>query len=192
MRVLTVLGSPRKQGNTAKVLGWVEDELRRLGHGVDRINVIDHRIEGCQECHICQEIEDDPECVQNSDDLPALFAQLIEAELIVIASPVFCWGFPSQLKALIDRCYCLAKVQRGKEHSPLIRDRNFALLITCGGVTEGNADLLVAPFRKMADFMMGRPVGELLVGNCTAPDSLDAEAKARAARFAKRITPVEE
>ena len=37
MRITTLLGSPRKNGNTATILGWVEDELAALGHEVNRI-----------------------------------------------------------------------------------------------------------------------------------------------------------
>jgi NAD(P)H-dependent FMN reductase len=35
MRIMTILGSPRRQGNTAKVLGWIEEQFRADGHEAD-------------------------------------------------------------------------------------------------------------------------------------------------------------
>jgi len=39
MNVLSIFGGPRKKGNTATILGWVEDELKDIGHQVERINL---------------------------------------------------------------------------------------------------------------------------------------------------------
>jgi hypothetical protein len=47
MRVMTILGSPRRQGNTAKVLGWIEDQLRAAGRQVDAANILDYHVQGC-------------------------------------------------------------------------------------------------------------------------------------------------
>ena len=54
MKVVTVLGSPRPEGNTATVLSWVEDALRQMGHEVERIDVNKFTVTGCVECQRCQ------------------------------------------------------------------------------------------------------------------------------------------
>jgi len=54
MRIMTILGSPRRQGNTAKVLGWIEEQFRADGHEVDRANILDYRVQGCGECMACK------------------------------------------------------------------------------------------------------------------------------------------
>jgi multimeric flavodoxin WrbA len=41
MRIMTIVGSPRRQGNTAKVLSWIEDRRRSEGHEVDRAHILD-------------------------------------------------------------------------------------------------------------------------------------------------------
>ena len=41
MRIMTILGSPRRQGNTAKVLGWIEEQFQADGHKVDPANILD-------------------------------------------------------------------------------------------------------------------------------------------------------
>ena len=51
---MTILGSPRRHGNTAKALGWVEEQLRADGHEVDHINILDYNVGGCRECLVCK------------------------------------------------------------------------------------------------------------------------------------------
>ena len=53
MNVVTILGSPRKHGNTAKVLGLFEDEMDSGGHTMDRVNLIDVDVRGCLGCGTC-------------------------------------------------------------------------------------------------------------------------------------------
>ena len=50
MKVMTILGSPKKKGNTAKVLGWLEEELEAQGNQVSRINITDREVRGCLGC----------------------------------------------------------------------------------------------------------------------------------------------
>ena len=52
MNVLTIFGGPRKKGNTATVLSWVEEALRRLGHDIERINLSSKKVHGCIGCLI--------------------------------------------------------------------------------------------------------------------------------------------
>ena len=47
MRIMAVLGSPRRQGNTAKVLGWTEEQFRAGGHEVSSAKILDYRVQGC-------------------------------------------------------------------------------------------------------------------------------------------------
>ena len=54
MRVMTILGSPRRNGNTAMVLGWVEDHFRAAGHQIDSANMLDYEVGGCSECMSCK------------------------------------------------------------------------------------------------------------------------------------------
>jgi multimeric flavodoxin WrbA len=54
MRIMTILGSPRRHGNTATVLTWIEDWLRSEDHEVDRANILDYSVRGCGECMACK------------------------------------------------------------------------------------------------------------------------------------------
>jgi multimeric flavodoxin WrbA len=67
MQVTTILGSARKKGNTATVLGWVEEEVKSMGHDVDRIYLNNKTIMGCLGCDKCGEKPDEIACVQKDD-----------------------------------------------------------------------------------------------------------------------------
>jgi len=54
MRMMTILGSTRRQGNTAKVLAWVVEHLRGKNHEVDHVNILDYNVRGCGECMACK------------------------------------------------------------------------------------------------------------------------------------------
>ena len=57
MKVLSIFGGPRKNGNTVAVLNWVEEELGGLGHEVERVDVVDKSVGGCLGCDrlFCQQ-----------------------------------------------------------------------------------------------------------------------------------------
>jgi multimeric flavodoxin WrbA len=180
------LGGPRKKGNTATVLAWVEEELKSLGHEVDRVNVVDYKVNGCLSCYRCQEVPDEPGCVQR-DDAVALFERMMAADVIVFSSPLFVWSFAAQIKALIDRMFCLVKAFSGPPFHSLIAGKKSALLITCGGPKEGNADLVIGMYNRFSDYASMLPIAELVVPFCTTPDQLNEEAKAEATALASRI-----
>lgn len=50
MKVATLMGSPRKKGNTARVLELFENLLKKNGHEIDRINIVDYEVKGCLGC----------------------------------------------------------------------------------------------------------------------------------------------
>ena len=54
MRVMTILGSPRREGNTAKVLGWIEGRLQANGDDIDAVSMLDYSVGGCSECMACK------------------------------------------------------------------------------------------------------------------------------------------
>jgi multimeric flavodoxin WrbA len=110
MKVMTVLGSPRRNGNTAKVLGLFES-LIVDDHEMDRISIADSDVKGCTGCYACQEKPDEPGCVQK-DDAVSIFERMMNSDVVVYASPLYCWSFSSQLKAFFDRHFCMVRITR--------------------------------------------------------------------------------
>jgi multimeric flavodoxin WrbA len=174
MKVTTILGSPKIEGNTAKVLGLFEKLIGR-DHEVDRINIADSDIKGCVGCHSCQQVPDEPGCVQK-DDVAGLFARMMSSDVVVYAAPLYCWGFPSQMKAFIDRHFCLATGYGTSDYKSLVEGKHTALLVTCGGPVENNADLIQTVFDRLNDYGQCQVVGKYVVPFCTTPDAIGSEA----------------
>ena len=103
MFVLGLQGSPRKNGNTSILLASFLAEAERLGAQTYNLAVADKRVTPCQECGAC---EREGFCSIN-DNMQEIYPLLWQADFIVMATPVFFYGSPAQLKALIDRSQTL-------------------------------------------------------------------------------------
>ncbi|MCX6031580.1 MAG: NAD(P)H-dependent oxidoreductase [Chloroflexi bacterium] len=185
MKIVTILGSPRKRGNTAAVLQAFE-ALIVPEHQVERINMVDYHVEGCRGCDVCQDKLAEPGCLQK-DDAVRLLTRILAADVVVYACPVYCWAFPAQLKALLDRHYCLVKWQDGEVAAALMTGKRAALLVTCGGDAEDNADLIQVMFDREIAYVRGVVVGKYVVANCTTPAELGERGAETARRMAREI-----
>jgi multimeric flavodoxin WrbA/protein-tyrosine-phosphatase len=103
MFVLGLQGSPRLKGNTSALLSAFLEEAGRLGGRVQRLDVARMNVTPCQECGTCEREDFCP----IDDDMQPVFSLLREADIIVMATPVFFYGATAQLKALIDRSQAL-------------------------------------------------------------------------------------
>lgn len=185
MRILTIMGSPRETGNTATVLGWLEDELKRKGHEIDRANVAGMDIGGCVSCYKCQSPDVHFECARK-DDGTEILDNLKTVDAIVVGTPLYCWTFPGQLKLFIDRLLSQSKNYMTPEHVSSIDGKPIALVVTCGGPVEDNAHFLPKTFERIVGYLKGSLVGTVVVPGCTDKPSEGAEEKAR--KLASAIT----
>ncbi len=90
-------------GNTAALLDAVLEGAAEAGAEVERLNVAELDIRGCDACGAC---DSTGACQLMGDDMDRIYAKVREVDAIVIASPIFFMSVTAQLKALIDRCQC--------------------------------------------------------------------------------------
>ena len=186
MKIITILGSPRKKGNTAKVLSMFEGKVEK-NHEVERINIIQYKVGGCLGCYKCKEKKDEPGCVQKDDAL-TIFEKMIQADAIVYASPLYCWSFTSQIKSLIDRHFCLVSGDGTPDQNSLIGGKLTALLVTCAGPIEGNCDAIQGIFTGFAEYAKLTAKGNFILPFCTTPDAIGDKGTDLAGNLAKAIT----
>ncbi len=186
MKVIILQGSARKEGNTAKVLGWVEKELTNMGHEVDSVYLHSKNLKGCMGCGKCKEKTDKIGCVQK-DDMPDILEQMINSKLVIFSSPLYFWGVSAQLKAVIDRTYSLYTNANLPNHASLVDGQRQALITTGAGPYENNAEGMVTAFGRMQKYHKAINVGELFIGSCTTPDALGDSVQQQAVEFAKKI-----
>jgi len=103
LKVLGIYGSPRRGGNSDVLLDRALDGARSIGAETASLYARDLKISGCIECGGCDETG---QCVVD-DEMQRVYPLLREADLIFLSSPIFFYSFPSQIKALIDRCQAL-------------------------------------------------------------------------------------
>ncbi len=103
MIVLGLFGSPRRGGNTDLLLEEMLKGAEEGGAQIERIIISELKFSPCIECHGCDETG---ECVLD-DDMEKVYPKLLEADWIILASPIFFYGVTAWTKALIDRVQSL-------------------------------------------------------------------------------------
>lgn len=187
MKVMTVMGSPRRNGNTATALGWLEEDLKAKGHKIDRADIADYKIAGCLGCYHCQKQPADvPVCIQE-DDLCRLYERLIAADAAVYATPLYFWGFSGQMKPFIDRALSCVTGYAGPKHRSLMEGTRYALLVTAAGPVEKNADLIVSTFERIARHAKCEVVQKTIIPFCSTPEELGDEARDKIKGLAAKI-----
>ena len=104
-KVLAVLGSPRRNGNSACLAEQVMSGARSLGATTETVYLHELEIKPCDACDLC-EGDTYTGCVID-DDMQMLYPKIIEADAIVIASPIYWFTVSAQTKLFIDRGYAL-------------------------------------------------------------------------------------
>lgn len=187
MRILTILGSPRKKGFTASILGVMEDRFKAGGHDLERINITDFEVKGCTSCYKCLKSSNELVCSQKDDAL-IIFEKMMKADIIVYSSPVYCWSWTAQIKTLVDRHYCLVKNYGTPDHKSFLENKKSALVVTCAGPIENNADLLVTAYNNLMDYLKINGALNLVIPLCYSADSITEERKNQARKLADSLT----
>lgn len=104
MLALGLQGSPRKNGNTSFLLSAFMNELEKSGAQIKVIKAYKKEIMPCIECSVC---EKEGFCPLDDDMSNEIYPLLRQADVIVVATPIFFYSVPAQLKALIDRSQTL-------------------------------------------------------------------------------------
>jgi multimeric flavodoxin WrbA len=109
IKVLAFAGSPRRHGNSETLLDWVLGGMSTDQDVViEKVALTDANINHCKGCNACEKLN---KCVQR-DGMDVYHDKIVDADIILLSSPIFCMGVASQVKALIDR----AQVFRSRKY----------------------------------------------------------------------------
>ena len=142
-KVLIISGSPRKGGNSDLLCDEFMRGAQDSGHTVDKINLSQKNVGYCRACYYCR--IKGGECVIK-DDMAEILQSIIDADVIVMASPVYFYSIDAQLKAVIDRT-----VARWLE----VKDKEFYYIMTAADDTPAAMETTLACFRGYADCVEG-------------------------------------
>jgi multimeric flavodoxin WrbA len=117
MKVIGIIASPRKNGNTETLVQEVLSAAAENGSQVESYRLNDLDSSGCQACMYCKTHD---RCRQE-DELSRLMESMKTADAVVFSSPVYYWQFSSQFRTFIDRLYMFlnpdftVKLPKGKK-----------------------------------------------------------------------------
>ena len=150
MKVLVLNGSPKKQSDTYRLTdAFLKGLNKNNEHEVNVVNVIEKNIAPCRGCFGCWQ-QKKGHCVFE-DDLNPILDMYYDADLIIWSFPLYCYGMPSHLKALLDRTIPLVKMDMEMmddgtvRHKALVDFSKIHTLVICGcGFPnwEGNFDAM--------------------------------------------------
>ena len=107
MKVLAINGSPRADGNTATALRLVIHALENEGIATELVTIGQKVIRGCLACYQCRERQNQ-RCAFDGDEVNALIPKMIEADGILLGTPVYYSGINGTMKSFLDRVFFAA------------------------------------------------------------------------------------
>lgn len=141
-QVLILSGSPRKNGNSDILCDEFARGAAEAGHLVEKIRVAEKNVGYCRGCYVCKQTG----ACAIRDDMGEILQKMIDADVIVLASPVYFYAIDAQLKAVIDRT-----VARWLE----VRDKEFYYIVTAADGERAAAETTLNCFRGYADCVEG-------------------------------------
>jgi multimeric flavodoxin WrbA len=135
IKVLAFATSPRRHGNSETLLDWLlasmqEEEGLEVTTHVLNDDIV---IKPCRGCNACEVLN---RCIQTDDDLNRVLEEIIDADIVVLASPIFCLGLCAQAKALVDR----SQVFRSRKYvlkQPVVpperKDKRLGIFVSTAG-----------------------------------------------------------
>ena len=174
-KVVALAGSPRTGGNTEKLLASFLRGAEDAGAQVHKISVVALEIEGWTPEVECSEVVSS----QGDDDFVRVSQELVAADVIAVASPVYFRNVPAQLKALIDRSQC-QWIGKYVDHEPLPvssagHNRRRGVFMSAGGNDRGSFSGITQTIRSFLDVYEADCWGELLFEDVDAKGEIEEE-----------------
>lgn len=141
-KVLILSGSPRKDGNSDMLCNEFMRGAAESGNEVEKIRVSEKKIGYCTACYACRGTG----VCAIKDDMAEVMQKIIDADVLVLASPVYFYSIDAQLKALIDRTVC-----RWTE----VKNKELYYIMTAADSGMESMETTLACFRGYADCVEG-------------------------------------
>lgn len=151
MKIVVLTGSPRRDGNTNYLADRFIAGAQENGHEVFRFDCAAHKVAGCMTCNRCGM---DGECVLK-DDFSTVRPHLIAADMVVFVTPMYYFGFSSQLKSVIDRFYAINGRIKGAS-------KKTAFLMAYADTAESEAQPMLLHYRTLARYLGWEDLGTVV------------------------------
>jgi multimeric flavodoxin WrbA len=148
-RICTLIASPRRDGNSSRLADALAQGAVSAGHHVDTLFVNDFVGGFLRDCRSCRNADND--CTIDDRYGELLMNHILPAGAVVIASPIYWYGLPAQLKCVIDRLVCYTSLSHPQSQDVVrqLGGKRYALLLSS---EESNYAMSVGIIQQMADF----------------------------------------
>lgn len=161
MKYCILMGSPRKSGNTSKLLKPFTEKLELHKIKYDLIWLYDKHIEPCIACRNCQKDWTIFGC-RYSDDMQEIFDKICDCDVIILATPIYSWYCTPPMKSMLDRLVYGMNKYYGDEKGPsLWKGKKLAIITTCGYRPEKGADLFEEGIKRYCKHSQLKYIGML-------------------------------
>ena len=179
-KILVLTGSARKDGNSNRMAHSFASSAEAKGH---EVNVIDTTKLKLNFCHACETCYKTGKACSFDDDFNTIADDILTADALVFACPVYWYSVPSQIKAVMDKMFSF--VVGGKEE---FFGKECALICCCEEEDPAILDGVRVPFERTAALNKWTVVGEVLMPGVLSVGDIDktngiAQAAALADRF---------
>ena len=175
-KILILNGSPRLNGNTKELIKRVAQGAESAGHEVTCFDLQKMKINGCLGCCKGGKDENHP-CVQK-DDMEKIYPAYREADVVVLASPMYYWGISGQLKCAFDRLFAVAELTPNYANPK----KDCILLMAAEGNDESNFAPVRAFYEGLTSHLGWKNIGIIYAGgNMDAGEILNKPDQLKAA-----------
>lgn len=161
MKILILTGSPRKNGNSNTLVDNFAKGAKEKGHEVVRFDSSFKNVHPCTACNHCGMERD---CVFQ-DDFNFVKENIVDADMVVFATPMYYFGISAQLKAVIDRFYSINE----KIHKP----KKSALFMTYADTRAIEAEPIKKHYETLLNYLGWTSVGEIIASGVWQAGSIN-------------------
>ena len=113
MKILVLNGSPKKEKSDVMHItrAFLDGVNKEGGHEIKYIHAVEKHIEYCTGCFTC--MQNGGACIYD-DDMRGILEEILDSDLLIFSFPLYCYGMPAPLKALIDRILPLSSMAMKK------------------------------------------------------------------------------
>lgn len=160
-RIVVITGSPHRAGTSALLADKFIEGAQQNGHHVFRFNAAFEDIHPCRACNACKR---NGPCILNDAIEQKLMPELLQADIIVLVTPLYYYGMSTQLKTVVDRFYSHVRSFDGKKSM---------LLTTAYNSAGWTFEALVEHYQTLAKYMKWQDLGMVLGYGCGSRYSIE-------------------
>ncbi|UAL07137.1 MAG: flavodoxin family protein [Candidatus Methanogranum gryphiswaldense] len=181
MKVIVFNGSPRKDGNTSALVDKIVKGFETCAEGPKIVTLFDKQIKGCSNCGCCSSNVVKGHCVIK-DDMSELYAKFLDADLVIVASPIYMYQLTPCTLAFLNRLHALKPETRND-----IKGKKMAIAVTLGDGSEC-ADSAITGFVDFCEYFNLDYCGMVRIPFAKRDEILDGKYDDKISMFIGKMT----